>query len=134
MYTESLSDLTSEMVDSSSDLEGRVIAHKNGFSLLTVGDEIAAAVQAVIQEEVGSVVELYHGSPVPLAPGMEWRDGSSFTDEFDLEFAGEDGYIVVAQVPVDRIRFYIPSSEREFVISAGQLNCTVYTVREYFGL
>jgi len=69
----------------------------------------------------------------PISEDLIWQENSSFTDEFDVEFAGEDGYIAVAQVPTNRIKFYL-EEENEFVITAGRLECEVYTVREYFSL
>lgn len=116
-------------------VERMVIAHNQGDveALNELSADVIAQVQFSVRENLGAVVELFHGSEVELDSAMLWRENSSFTDEFDIEFAGESGYIVVARVPVERVKFYI-HGEREFVVSAGRLDCDVFTVREYFGL
>lgn len=116
------------------EIEGAVMAHNfNGNSGFEIDKEVQACLIAAAREEFGDTIELYHGTEEVLNTSIEWRDNSSFTDEFDIEFAGEDGYIVVAQVPVERIKFYL-EEENEFVLSEGALNCEVYRVKEYFDL
>jgi hypothetical protein len=107
--------------------------HNCGVADFQISEDIVELIQNAIRVEFGDVVELYHGSDEPVNSDMVWRDNSSFTNEFDLEFAGEDGYIVVAQVPVERIKFYL-GWENEFVVTAGKLDCQVFTVKEYFDL
>jgi hypothetical protein len=131
-----LNELIESLLNESPELDRIVNAHVLGdaAALNAVPDEITARVQEQVRKQYGDVVTLYHGCEEELSVvNMVWRENSSFTDQFDLEFAGEDGYIVEAQVPVERIKFYI-DGEHEFVLTEGALNCAIYTVREYFGL
>jgi hypothetical protein len=127
-----LAELIDEIREKYPKVDQMATAHNLGTGSLVLPAMVIEQVQEAIRDEYGDVIELYHGSPINLVD-LNWREGSSFTNEFDLEFAGEDGYIVVAQVPVERIKFYL-DSENEFVVTAGKLNCEVYTVAEYFGL
>jgi|SRR5690554_2379779 len=117
------------------DIDNLALAHNCGDrdALDNLPVEIIETVRNLLSEQCGDTITLYHGCETDLTTDMIWHENSSFTDEFDIEFAGEDGYIIEAQVPVDRIKFFL-NEEREFVISAGQLDCAVYTVAEYFGL
>jgi len=117
------------------EIEDMVMGHNvNGGNALSVLPQwVINQIQDAAREQYGNFIELYHGSDREISEDIEWNENSSFTDEFDIEFAGEDGYIVVAQIPVERIRFYL-EEENEFVVSAGELDCEFYTVAEYFGL
>ena len=128
-------ELVDQLLEMNPELDVLASSHSLGFTsaLDALPDEVVSLVQDAIRRELGDVVELYHGTEEELPADLCWRRNSSFTSEFDLEFAGEDGYIVVAQVPIERIRFYL-HGEREFVVSEGRLDCEVYTVREYFSL
>lgn len=130
-----LDEMIEKIYEEEQGIEGMASAHNlgNTEALNDLPAAITAQVQNQIRAEYGEVLELVHGSPDQLPADLNWRENSSFTDEFDLEFAGEDGYIAVAQIPVSRIKFYLPG-ENEFVITAGQLNCEVDTVTDYFGL
>jgi len=129
-----IDELINEIYEENTDIEDLAIAHNLGddSALDELPAEIINRVQDQIHNQFGDTVELYHGSESELSADIEWKENTSFTDEFDIEFAGEDGYIIIAQIPVERIKFYL-TQENEFVISAGQLNCEVFTVREYFG-
>ena len=114
--------------------EAAVMRHNlNGASGFEVSEEVRQQVVEAAREQFGDTIELYHGTEVEVSENLNWRENSSFTDEFDIEFAGEDGFIVVAQIPVERIKFYL-EEENEFVVSAGKLDCKVFAVSEYFGL
>lgn len=130
-----LNELADSLREDNSELERLVLAHNcgNAEALNDLSSAIIERIQAQIRSEYGDTVTLYHGSDVEITNDINWRENSSFTDEFDIEFAGEDGWIVEAKVPVERIKFYL-SEESEFVITAGQLVCSVYTVTDYFGL
>jgi len=130
-----LDELVEEIYEKYPEVEAIANGHNVGFSdqLNNLPAEITAMVQKQIRAEYGDVLELVHGSDVELAADIDWRENTSFTDEFDIEFAGEDGWIITAMVPVERIKFYLPG-ENEFVISAGRLDCEVDTVKNYFGL
>ena len=130
-----LDDLIEEIYEQNPEIEAMAAGHNVGFAdqLNNLPQAIIDQVQAQIRAEYGDVLELYHGSEQELPADLDWKENSSFTDEFDVEFAGEDGYIITAQVPVERIKFYLPG-ENEFVITAGKLDATVDTVREYFCL
>jgi len=130
-----IEELINQIYENNSEVYELAMAHNCGdtSALSELSAEIIEAVQAQLIAEFGGTIELYHGSEAELSTSIEWKENSSFTDEFDIEFAGEDGYITVAQIPVNRIKFYL-TEEREFVITAGKLSCEVFTVREYFGL
>lgn len=131
-----LNELIEKIYDNYPDIENLAVAHNvcsNVHALDEMPLEIIKVVQDQIRKEYGAILELVHGTEEKLDSNIAWHENSSFTDEFDLEFAGEDGYIVVAQVPVERIKFYLPG-ENEFVVSTGLLACEVFTVKEYFGL
>ena len=128
-----LADVIKKIFESNPEIEALAQGHNCGVANFQISDSIIELVQAAIRAEFGDVIELYHGSDDPINTNMVWRDNSSFTNEFDLEFAGEDGYIVVAQVPVERIKFYL-DWENEFVVTAGTLDCQVFTVKEHFDL
>ena len=128
-----LADVIEKIFESNPEIEALAQGHNCGVADFQIPNSIIQLVQAAIRAELGDVIELYHGSDDPINSNMIWRDNSSFTDEFDLEFAGENGYIVVAQVPVERIKFYL-DWENEFVVTAGPLDCQVFTVKEYFDL
>lgn len=130
-----LRELVEELRNSSREIDRMATAHNIGDdkALSGLSAEIVEMVQAAIRDEYGDVLTLYHGSLSALDADVEWKENTSFTDEFDLGFAGEDGWVVEARVPVERITFYL-DGENEFVISGGRLNCQVYTVAEYFGL
>jgi len=131
-----LTELIEEIYSNNPEIESLACSHNiasNPQALNELSQEITEKIQAQIREQFGDILELVHGSETELPSTLDWQENSSFTDEFDLEFAGEAGYIVIAQVPVERIKFYLPD-ENEFVITAGQLNCEVESVVEYFGL
>jgi hypothetical protein len=130
MFTEIIESLRED-----SEIEELANAHNLGDDTAfdDLDDDIIEVVQSAIRQQFGDTLTLYHGSEDELAEEMFWNENSSFTDRFDIEFAGEDGYIVEAQIPVERIKFFL-SEEREFVITAGALNCKCYTVAEYFDL
>ncbi len=132
MLTETIERIYEEMPE----IERMASAHNiasNTDALSALPQKVVDQVQEAIREQYGDTLTLYHGSEAELSADIEWHENTSFTDEFDIEFAGEDGYIIIAQVPADRIKFYL-DDENEFVLTAGKLDCTVYTVAEYFGL
>lgn len=130
-----LKDLINHLLDESHELDKLVRAHVLGDTgaLNDIPAEITRRVQEQIRHEYGDIVTLHHGCEEKISTDIVWRENSSFTDQFDIEFAGEDGYLIEAKVPAERIKFYI-DGENEFVITEGALNCAIYTVREYFGL
>lgn len=117
------------------DIDSMVLAHNIGdFDALNeLPENIINDVQDCLRSQFGNTIKLVHGSDCELMNNMIWNENSSFTSEFDVDFSGEDGFVVEATIPVERIKFYL-EEEDEYVISAGALDCTVYTVQEYFGL
>jgi hypothetical protein len=129
-------EFTEQVYEENAEVEAICDAHNLGYDTSVMNDlpsEFSEDLQALLADEKGAVIELFHGTETMLSNGLIWRENASFTDEFQLDFAGEDGYIVVAQVPVERIKWYI-DGENEFIITAGKLDCEVFTVKEYFGL
>lgn len=128
-------ELIEQIREENPEVEALVNSHNigNSAALNDLPADIIAEIQNSLRSEFGDTIELMHGSPIALDPNMTWNENSSFTNEFDVEFAGEDGYVVVARIPVERIKFYL-EEENEFVITAGVLDAAVFTVREYFGL
>lgn len=133
-------ELLAELIESLTEechLEDMVNGHNYGFSkaLNDLPKEVKDAIQEVLLQECGDVIRLYHGTPDALDSKMCWNENTSFThDESEAcEFSeNNDGYIVIANVPVKRIKFYL-DGESEFVITAGTLDCEVKTIKEHFG-
>jgi hypothetical protein len=131
-----LDDLVELIYEEYPDVDRMAGAHNIGSNRDALNDlpqDVIELVRQQIRREYGDVLTLWHGSEDMVDAAIEWRENSSFSIDDFAEFSGRDGCVVEAQVPVERIKFYLPE-EDEFVITEGALECEVYTVAEFFGV